>query len=110
MTEGATTGRGGKGVVYFWASGNGGDPTQGGLDDSNFDAQASSRFVMAVGGVGRDGKKPDYAEGGANVLIVAPTEGNDGVGAGHHRHHRRRWLQRGQRPHRARQPRLLAGR
>jgi kexin len=29
--------------------------------------------------VGRDGKKPDYAEGGANVLIVAPTEGNDNV-------------------------------
>lgn len=80
VTEGATTGRGGKGVVYFWASGNGGDSTQGGLDDSNFDAQAASRFVMAVGGVGRDGKKPDYAEGGANVLIVAPTEGNDVVG------------------------------
>lgn len=79
VTEGATTGRGGKGVVYFWASGNGGDSTQGGLDDSNFDAQAASRFVMAVGGVGHDGKKPDYAEGGANVLIVAPTEGNDSI-------------------------------
>lgn len=80
VAEGATTGRGGKGVVYFWASGNGGDATQGGLDDSNFDSQAASRFVLAIGGVGRNGKKPDYAEGGANVLVVAPTEGNDVVG------------------------------
>ncbi len=80
VTEGATTGRGGRGVVYFWASGNGGDASQGGLDDSNFDSQASSRYVLAIGGVGRDGTKPDYAEGGANVLVVAPTEGNDIVG------------------------------
>ncbi len=80
VKEGATTGRGGKGVVYFWASGNGGDSTQGGLDDSNFDAQANSRYVLAIGGVGRDGKQADYAESGANVLVVAPTEGNDLVG------------------------------
>jgi kexin len=80
VTEGATTGRGGKGVVYFWAAGNGGDASQGGLDDSNYDSQANSRFVIAVGGVGKDGKKPAYAEGGANVLIVAPTEGDDLVG------------------------------
>ncbi len=77
VTEGATTGRGGKGVVYFWASGNGADPADGPIDDSNYDSQANSRFVIAVGGVGRDGKKPTYAEGGANVLIVAPTEGDD---------------------------------
>lgn len=77
VTRGATEGRGGKGVVYFWASGNGADPADGPVDDSNFDSQANSRFVIAVGGVGRDGKRPTYAEPGANVLIVAPTEGND---------------------------------
>ena len=80
VTEGATTGRGGKGVVYFWAAGNGGDASEGGLDDSNYDSQANSRFVLAIGGVGRDGRKPAYAEGGANVLVVAPTEGDDLVG------------------------------
>ncbi len=80
VKEGATTGRGGKGVVYFWAAGNGGDGSQGGLDNSNYDAQASSRYVLAIGGVGRDGKQADYAESGANVLVVAPTEGNDLVG------------------------------
>jgi kexin len=79
VAEGATTGRGGKGVVYFWASGNGGDVTEGGPDDSNYDSQANSRYVIAVGGVGKDGKRPAYAEGGANVLIVAPTQGNDGA-------------------------------
>ncbi|MBL8912017.1 MAG: S8 family serine peptidase [Archangium sp.] len=79
VREGATLGRGGKGVVYFWASGNGGDPQSGPVDDSNFDAQAASRYVIAVGGVGRDGKEVSYAEGGANVLIVAPTEGDDFV-------------------------------
>lgn len=77
VRDGATTGRGGKGVVYFWAAGNGGDPQSGPVDDSNFDAQAASRYVIAVGGVGRDGKEVSYAEGGANVLIVAPTEGDD---------------------------------
>ncbi len=79
VTEGATTGRGGKGVVYFWAAGNGADPAQGPVDDSNFDGQANSRFVLTVGGVGRDGKRPLYAEPGANVLVAAPTEGDDGL-------------------------------
>jgi subtilisin-like proprotein convertase family protein len=77
VRQGATTGRGGKGVVYFWASGNGADPAGGPVDDSNFDGQAASRYVIAVGGVGNDGKAVSYAEGGANVLIVAPTEGDD---------------------------------
>ncbi len=80
VREGATTGRNGKGVVYFWASGNGADPAGQYVDDSNYDSQANSRFVIAVGGVGKDGKKPAYAEGGANVLVVAPTEGDDGLG------------------------------
>ncbi|MFO0601347.1 MAG: S8 family serine peptidase [Myxococcaceae bacterium] len=79
VREGATQGRGGKGVVYFWASGNGADPADGPVDDSNFDSQANSRYVIAVGGLGRDGHRPSYAEGGANVLIVAPTEGDDFV-------------------------------
>jgi len=76
VTEGATTGRGGKGTVYFWASGNGADPA-GPVDDANFDSQANSRFVLTVGGVGANGRRPVYAEGGACVLIVAPTQGND---------------------------------
>lgn len=80
VKEGATTGRNGLGTVYFWASGNGADPAGLYVDDSNYDSQANSRYVMAVGGIGKDGVRPAYAEGGANVLIVAPTEGDDYVG------------------------------
>ncbi len=78
VTEGATTGRNGKGVVYFWASGNGGDPTEPYRDDSNYDGQANCRFVLTISGVGKDGKLAVYAESGANVLVAAPTEGDDG--------------------------------
>lgn len=80
VKEGATTGRNGLGTVYFWASGNGADPQGQYVDDSNYDSQANSRYVIAVGGIGKDGVRPLYAEPGANVLIVAPTEGDDLIG------------------------------
>jgi proprotein convertase subtilisin/kexin type 2 len=76
VTEGATTGRNGKGIVYFWAAGNGGDFAD--VDDSNFDGQANSRFVFSIAGVGADGIKAGYSEAGANVLVTAPTEGDTG--------------------------------
>ena len=77
VTEGATTGRGGKGILYFWAAGNGADPRFGPSDNANFDSQANSRFTFAVGGLGFNDRRPVYAEAGANVLIVTPTEGDD---------------------------------
>ena len=77
MKEGAPTGRGGLGTVYLWAAGNGADSQC--ADDSNYDGQANNRFVLAVGGVGDDGKWAGYAEDGANVLIAAPTEGQRGT-------------------------------
>lgn len=79
VAEGTSTGRGGKGLCYFWASGNGGSSTEPYRDNSNFDGQANSRYVFAISGVGKDGKLADYAEAGANVLVAAPTEGDDGV-------------------------------
>lgn len=79
VREGVTTGRGGKGVLYFWPSGNGGDPTERYRDDSNYDGQANCRYVYAISGAGKDGKLAGYAEAGANVLVTAPTEGDDGI-------------------------------
>jgi subtilisin-like proprotein convertase family protein len=79
VREGVTTGRGGKGILYFWPSGNGGDPTERYRDDSNYDGQANSRYVFAISGVGKDGQLASYAEAGANVLVAAPTEGDDGI-------------------------------
>ncbi len=73
VKNGVTNGRQGKGVVYLWAAGNGGEPPY--VDNSNYDGQANSRYVFAVGGVGDDGIKATYSEDGANVLIATPTEG-----------------------------------
>lgn len=76
VKEGATTGRGGKGTVYCWAAGNGGDsPHQ---DCSDYDGQANNYYVMSIGGVGDDGMKASYSEEGSNVLVATPTEGNSG--------------------------------
>lgn len=71
VERGTREGRGGKGLVYLFPSGNGGDGRF--TDDGNFDGQANSRFVLAIGGVSDDGKKTGYSEGGANVLVVTPS-------------------------------------
>lgn len=75
VREGATTGRGGKGILYFWAAGNGADSPY--EDNSNYDGQANRRFVLSISGYGKNGMLAGYAESGANVLVSAPTEGND---------------------------------
>ncbi len=73
VAQGTAVGRGGKGLVYLWASGNGADAEF--EDDANYDGQANDRHVLAIGGVDDQGKWVGYAEGGANVLVAAPTEG-----------------------------------
>ncbi len=77
VEEGTRLGRGGKGVLYFWASGNGYDSNF--RDTSNYDGQANRRFVFAVSGVGPDGVAAGYAEPGANVLVTAPTQAETGI-------------------------------
>lgn len=69
ITDGATIGRGGLGDVYVFPSGNGG--LNG--DNSNYDALANFRLVVAVGAVGHDGLIAPYSEPGANVFIVGPS-------------------------------------
>jgi proprotein convertase subtilisin/kexin type 2 len=69
-----STGRGNKGVVFLWASGNGNVPRfGGGVDNANYDGYANYHGVMAIGGVDSGGTKPSYAEPGANVLVAGPT-------------------------------------
>ncbi|MGV3664901.1 MAG: S8 family serine peptidase [Leptospira bouyouniensis] len=81
INEGVTFGRGGKGTVYFWAAGNG---ANGGtvaspvlVDNANYDGQANYYGVMAIGGIGQDGVKASYSESGANLWVVAHTQGNN---------------------------------
>lgn len=80
VNEGIRLGKSGKGTVYVWAAGNG---ANGGsivspilVDNANYDGQANYYGVMAIGGIGQDGKKANYSESGSNVWAVAHTQGN----------------------------------
>ncbi|TGN11142.1 S8 family serine peptidase [Leptospira ilyithenensis] len=85
-----STGRNGKGTVFFWAAGNGGrsltayyglaNSTNIYTDNSNYDGQANYYGVNAVCAVGNDGKKASYSEDGANLLVCAHSLGNTSVG------------------------------
>ena len=70
INTGLTTGRNGKGTIYVFAAGNGGDGPI--VDNSNYDGQANYRGVIAVGSVTDQGTKASYSERGANIWISAP--------------------------------------
>ncbi len=71
IDTGVTTGYGGKGAVYVWAAGNGGDEN----DNSNFDGFANYYGVVAVCAVTDGGSRAEYSEEGANLWICAPSDG-----------------------------------
>lgn len=76
VQDGVANGRGGRGTVYLWASGNGGlvqQPAGVPFDNSNYDGQANNPNVFAIGAVGANGQRAVYSERGANVLVVAPS-------------------------------------
>lgn len=62
--EGVTKGRGGKGVVYVWASGNGG--IMG--DNCNLDGYTSSIYTLSVSALTDDGTSTFYEEPCASTL------------------------------------------
>ncbi|MFZ4765885.1 MAG: S8 family serine peptidase, partial [Roseimicrobium sp.] len=72
---GATTGRDGRGSIWLWAAGNGGDVQ----DNSNYDGYANSIYTIAVAALNDTGVRSAYSEPGANVLICSPS--NDIVGS-----------------------------
>ncbi len=74
LEDGTTNGRGGRGTVYVWAGGNG----RGNGDNVNYDAYASSRYTIAVGASGADGKFSSYSEPGASLLVNAPSSFSGG--------------------------------
>ena len=75
LQNGVTSGRGGKGTVYVWASGNGRQAN----DNVNFDGYANSRYVLSVSAVTNKGKVASYSEDGAPIRVCAPG-GDDGTG------------------------------
>lgn len=68
--EGVTVGRGGKGIIYFWAGGNGGCVG----DRVDYDSRASSRYTIAVGASAADGDIAFYSEPGASLFVNTGSE------------------------------------
>jgi subtilisin family serine protease len=67
----AAAGRGGRGSVYVWAAGNG----HGYGDAAGWDGYAASRYTIAVGAVGFNGRPAPYSEACACLLVAAPSSG-----------------------------------
>lgn len=64
--DGVTNGRGGKGVIYTWAAGNGWP-----YDRSDYDGQANYGEVIAVAALTDTGTASSYSEQGSNLLVSA---------------------------------------
>tara|TARA_B110000444_G_scaffold103036_1_gene97301 strand:+ start:30544 stop:33942 length:3399 start_codon:yes stop_codon:yes gene_type:complete len=76
MENDAILGRGGLGNIITWAAGNGLDDD----DNSNYDGYANLRYTIAVTAVDHKGDQSYYAEPGANILVAAPSNGdNEGI-------------------------------
>jgi len=69
MTKGVTEGRGGKGAIYVFSSGN--DFYKG--EDVNMSRWTNSRYTITVGAVGKDGLHTDYSTPGAALTVSGPV-------------------------------------
>jgi len=74
IETGLSSGRGNKGTVYVWAAGNGAQCS----DNSNYDGFANYHGVVNVGAIGANGTKANYSESGANLWVVAHSQGTTG--------------------------------
>lgn len=71
LAHAATQGRDGKGTIFVWSAGNGGDFG----DNCNFDGFSNSIYTIAVGAVDSRGRRAYYSEPGANLICCAPSDG-----------------------------------
>ncbi len=77
LLDGVTTGRGGKGAIYVWAGGNGGNES----DNANYDGYANSIYTFAIAALADNGRRADYSEQGACLVVTAPSSslGRQGI-------------------------------
>ncbi len=80
IAQGATSERGGKGIVYLFAAGNGatqfqpdGSVLQTG-QRSGYDSFNNTPYALNIAAVQADGTPSAYSEPGANVLVAAPSD------------------------------------
>ena len=71
LEKGVTEGRGGLGVIYVWASGNGG----GQADDCNCDGYAGSVFTLSVSSASQQGAATWYGESCTSTLTSTYSSG-----------------------------------
>ncbi len=71
LEDAVADGRGGRGTIFVWACGNGGEVG----DNANYDGYANQPQALAVGAVTNTGQLASYSEQGANVVVVAPSSG-----------------------------------
>ena len=71
LAKGARDGRGGKGVVYVWASGNGGSHG----DDCNCDGYTSSIYTLSVSSASQQGSATWYGESCPSTLTSTYSSG-----------------------------------
>ena len=69
-------GRNGKGTIITFAGGNGLQWD----DNSNYDGYANSIYTIAVAAMDSYGAQSYYSERGANIVITAPSSGNNALG------------------------------
>ncbi|KER26850.1 hypothetical protein T265_05982 [Opisthorchis viverrini] len=70
IVEGVNNGRGGKGSIYVWASGDGGAD-----DDCNCDGYAASMWTISINSVTNDGGTAVYDESCASTLASSFSNG-----------------------------------
>lgn len=71
LEQGVNTGRGGLGVIYMWAAGNGHDRG----DRSTYDGWNNSPFTISIGATDDQGNATWYSEQGPNLIVCAPSNG-----------------------------------
>ena len=69
--SGINNGRGGKGSIFVWASGNGGRKT----DNCNCDGYTNSPFTLSISSATQGGKKPWYLEECSSTLATTYSSG-----------------------------------
>ncbi|KAL8610800.1 hypothetical protein ACOMHN_016783 [Nucella lapillus] len=74
LKKGVTEGRNGKGVIYAWASGNGGRMK----DNCNCDGYTSSVYTLSVSSASEHGRLPWYGERCSSTFATTYSSGNSG--------------------------------
>lgn len=71
LVAGVSKGRNGKGSIFIFASGNGGNH----MDNCNFDGYANSVYTISIGAIDHTNKMPGYGELCAAHLAVTYSGG-----------------------------------